>query len=72
MNQPLGSAVTRQDFNVAHRLVSRPAHPLGGAPRQSDDGVTVLISTPYMDEARCHRVAFMRHGRIIAECAITA
>lgn len=31
-------------------------------------GVSVLISTPYMDEAsRCHRVGFMKDGRIIAE-----
>jgi ABC-2 type transport system ATP-binding protein len=30
--------------------------------------VAVLISTPYMDEAaRCNRVGFMRHGKIIAE-----
>jgi ABC-2 type transport system ATP-binding protein len=31
-------------------------------------GVSVIISTPYMDEAsRCHRVGFMKNGRIIAE-----
>jgi ABC-2 type transport system ATP-binding protein len=31
-------------------------------------GVSVLISTPYMDEAsRCHRVGFMKDGKIIAE-----
>ena len=30
--------------------------------------VSVLISTPYMDEAsRCHRVGFMKNGKIIAE-----
>lgn len=30
-------------------------------------GVTIVVSTPYMDEAeRCRRVAFMSHGRIIA------
>ena len=30
--------------------------------------VSVLLSTPYMDEAsRCHRVGFMKAGRIIAE-----
>ena len=30
--------------------------------------VSVIISTPYMDEAsRCHRVGFMKAGRIIAE-----
>lgn len=31
-------------------------------------GVAVLISTPYMDEAaRCHRVGFMKKGRLVAE-----
>jgi ABC-2 type transport system ATP-binding protein len=35
---------------------------------QSPPSVSVIISTPYMDEAsRCHRVGFMRSGRIIAE-----
>ncbi len=32
------------------------------------EGVSVIISTPYMDEAsRCHRVGFMKGGQIIAE-----
>jgi ABC-2 type transport system ATP-binding protein len=32
------------------------------------DGMTVLISTPYMDEAeRCHRVALMHKGRLLLE-----
>ena len=31
------------------------------------DGMTVLVSTPYMDEAdRCHYVGFMRAGRLMA------
>lgn len=31
-----------------------------------NDGVTVFVSTPYMDEAeRCNRVALMDHGRIL-------
>ena len=31
------------------------------------DGVTVLVSTHYMDEAeRCHRIAYISYGRIIA------
>jgi len=49
--------VTRQDF---WQLVIRLA--------TQDDGVSVVISTPYMDEAsRCHRVGFMKNGKIIAE-----
>jgi ABC-2 type transport system ATP-binding protein len=33
-----------------------------------EGGVSVIISTPYMDEAsRCHRVGFMKDGKIIAE-----
>lgn len=50
--------VTRQDFwQLLIRLVSA-----------NGNDVTVLISTPYMDEAsRCHRVGFMKEGRIIAE-----
>ena len=30
-------------------------------------GVTVVVSTPYMDEAeRCHQVSFLSHGKILA------
>ena len=37
---------------------------------ETEEGVAVLISTPYMDEAsRCHRVGFMKNGKIIAEDA---
>jgi drug efflux transport system ATP-binding protein len=33
-------------------------------------GMTVVISTPYMDEAeRCHRVALVHHGRVLASGA---
>ena len=49
--------VTRQDF---WQLVIRLS--------TQSEGVSVLISTPYMDEAsRCHRVGFMKAGHIIAE-----
>lgn len=49
--------VTRQDF---WQLVIRLSTQV--------DGVSVIISTPYMDEAsRCHRVGFMKAGKIIAE-----
>lgn len=53
--------VTRQDFwQLVIKLVSA----------RDGEGVSVLISTPYMDEAsRCHRVGFMKAGRIIAEDA---
>jgi len=57
--------VTRQDFwQLIIRLTS--SSPTGRGER--GEGVSVIISTPYMDEAsRCHRVGFMKDGRIIAE-----
>ncbi len=52
--------VTRQDF---WQLIIRLT-----AEAPGDQGVCVLISTPYMDEAaRCHRIGFMRQGTIITE-----
>jgi len=74
--------VTRQDFwQLLISLVSAPLTPTplpapsgsasraeGQRVRAHEEGVAVLISTPYMDEAaRCHRVGFMRNGKIIAE-----
>jgi ABC-2 type transport system ATP-binding protein len=51
--------VTRQDFwQLVIKLVGS----------REGDGVSVIISTPYMDEAsRCHRVGFMKSGKLIAE-----
>ena len=51
--------VTRQDFwQLLIRLVATGA----------SDGVAVVISTPYMDEAaRCNRVGFLQKGSLIAE-----
>ncbi|MFL5577812.1 MAG: ABC transporter ATP-binding protein [Gemmatimonadaceae bacterium] len=35
--------------------------------RLKSSGLTVVVSTPYMDEAnRCDRVALMQHGRVLA------
>ncbi|KAF0106970.1 MAG: ABC-2 type transport system ATP-binding protein [Anaerolineaceae bacterium] len=78
--------VTRQDFwQLVIRIASpssRSPLPLfpsserkrgKGAvarPAEGEEGIAVLLTTPYMDEAsRCHRVGFMRGGRIIAEGA---
>jgi ABC-2 type transport system ATP-binding protein len=60
--------VTRQDFwQLLIRLVSlAPGSSPDGREGQGE-GVAVVISTPYMDEAaRCQRIGFMRSGRIIA------
>jgi len=68
--------VTRQDFwQLVIKLVSAPLTPTPlpqgegqGVREQEEGGVSVIISTPYMDEAsRCHRVGFMKAGKIIAE-----
>jgi ABC-2 type transport system ATP-binding protein len=63
--------VTRQDFwQLVIKLVSAPfTEGIGTASQRGEqDKVSVLISTPYMDEAsRCHKVGFMKAGRIIAE-----
>ena len=58
LDEPTGGVdpVTRQDF---WQLIGRAV---------TEEGVTVLVSTPYMDEAsRCMRVGFMRNGRLLVE-----
>lgn len=50
--------VTRQDFwqLIIHLVADPQRH------------VSVLVSTPYMDEAtRCHRLGFLRSGRMLVE-----
>ncbi len=62
LDEPTGGVdpVTRQSF---WRLLIRLAK----------EGVAVLISTPYMDEAaRCNRVVFMDRGRALVEGTPTA
>lgn len=60
LDEPTGGVdpVTRQDFwQLLIRIVGR-------------EGVSVLVSTPYMDEAaRCTRVGFMHRGKLIVEGA---
>jgi ABC-2 type transport system ATP-binding protein len=61
--------VTRQDFwQLVIKLVSPPIFEENGGMPEGQGGVSVLLTTPYMDEAaRCHRVGFMREGKMIAE-----
>jgi ABC-2 type transport system ATP-binding protein len=63
--------VTRQDFwQLLIRLVSTPDRfsPFAIDAAREGEGVAVILSTPYMDEAaRCHRVGFMRNGRMMVE-----
>ena len=58
LDEPTGGVdpVTRQDFwQLIIRIVSQ-------------EGVSVLVSTPYMDEAaRCTRVGFIDRGKMIVE-----
>ena len=60
-----GKQVNTSSAQTEH--ATRNTHPL--TPNsQLASSVSVLISTPYMDEAsRCHRVGFMKAGKIIAE-----
>jgi ABC-2 type transport system ATP-binding protein len=58
LDEPTGGVdpVTRQDF---WQLISRAV---------AEESVTVVVSTPYMDEAaRCNRVGFLSNGRLLAE-----
>jgi ABC-2 type transport system ATP-binding protein len=61
--------VTRQDFwQLLIRIVSFTPHPSPTGRGEGGEGISVLLTTPYMDEAsRCTRVGFMRGGKIIAE-----
>lgn len=67
--------VTRQDFwQLLIRIASAPlqlpqnSKNLGGEKEGGGSRRGVLLTTPYMDEAsRCHRVGFMRQGRLIAQ-----
>jgi ABC-2 type transport system ATP-binding protein len=65
--------VTRQDFwqliiRITSAPLQLPSNPENFGGEKDGGGVAVIISTPYMDEAsRCHRVGFMKDGRLIAE-----
>ncbi len=57
--------VTRQDFwQLLIRLVADSTR----SAQRDTEAVSVIISTPYMDEAaRCTRVGFMQNGHVITE-----
>lgn len=58
LDEPTGGVdpVTRQDF---WQLIIRLT---------KEEGIAVVVSTPYMDEAiRCARVGFLREGRMVVE-----
>jgi len=60
--------VTRQDFWQLVVKLTSPSPSGRGVSEGQGEGVSVIISTPYMDEAsRCHRVGFMKDGKLIAE-----
>ena len=57
--------VTRQDF---WQLIIKLTSSTFRGSNANDESVSVILSTPYMDEAsRCHRVGIMKNGKIIAE-----
>lgn len=61
------SGVSRSLASANEAQVANETRPSSSL-RSAQGDVAVLISTPYMDEAsRCHRVGFMKAGRIIAE-----
>lgn len=66
--------VTRQDFWQLIIRLTRLSPPArfsvkdGEGVVDNKEPVAVLVSTPYMDEAaRCHRVGFMRDGKMLME-----
>ena len=61
---------TSTQVNKEHTPHTTPpnSYPLTPTPQPTSSSVSVIISTPYMNEAsRCHRVGFMKAGKIIAE-----
>jgi len=72
VNQTSASPVSQFSSLPINQSVAQPESRKTGKSEnrktETLDRVSVLISTPYMDEAaRCHRIGLMRQGKIIAE-----
>ena len=68
VNQLSGSPVDRLTEQPDNPKTGKLDNRTTGKPHNREAQVSVLISTPYMDEAaRCHRIGFMRQGKIVAE-----
>ena len=57
----------RAFWDLLYNLVSPPISEGNGGMPEGQGGVTVFVTTHYMDEAEhCHRLAFIQRGQIIA------
>ena len=68
VNTHTGKQETTSIMQTEHETRNTEHAPITNYQSPLTPSVSVLLSTPYMDEAsRCHRVGFMKAGRIIAE-----
>jgi len=68
VNTHTGKQETTSIMQTEHGTRNTEHAPITNYQSPLTPSVSVLLSTPYMDEAsRCHRVGFMKAGRIIAE-----